>query len=136
MQTQRRFGRPVRIHPTVMIKHQICTQIGRELNHLNATVSEAIRVAQNLTLDDSPGRASAFLEVSKLEEQIAALTLCNSLEGRIARRGAVNAALDAKDERRALALAARYANESEEVGQELADIFRVFNSTSKQLASS
>jgi hypothetical protein len=53
----------------------------------------------------------AWSEVSTLEEQLAALLRVCTQEGRIARRGAVRAALKARDYSRAEELACRYATE-------------------------
>jgi len=71
-------------------------------------VSEAIRRAE--TLDDlgAPGAATAFLDVSLLEEKIAEALPATDPEGSLARRGAVRAALSAREFGRARQLVERY----------------------------
>lgn len=56
---------------------------------------------------DEPIREQ-WQEISSLEEQVASLRPASDLEGAIARRGAVTAALSADDPARALSLAKRY----------------------------
>ena len=78
---------------------------------LNALVSGAIWRAEQLDelgLETAP---SAWMEVSKLEEEIAKITPAKEAEGRIARRGAVRAAFQANDPVRARELVERYTAE-------------------------
>jgi hypothetical protein len=74
---------------------------------LNTLVTEAIWRAEELEgLGIHP--ASAWKEVSKLEEQLAKAFPVSEAQGRIARRGAVDAALKGGDYDRAQALADAY----------------------------
>lgn len=79
---------------------------------LNVLVSGAIWRAEQLDELGLDSAASAWSEVSKLEEEIAKLVPAKEAEGRIARRGAVRAALKANDHARARELADRYATEN------------------------
>ncbi|MBM4031360.1 MAG: hypothetical protein FJ291_06185 [Planctomycetes bacterium] len=76
---------------------------------LNALVSGAIWRAEQLDELGADTAASAWKEVSQLEEEIAKIVPAKEAEGRIARRGAVRAALKANDHLRARDLAERYA---------------------------
>ncbi len=71
-------------------------------------ITEAIRRAE--TLDDlhAPGARSAHLDVSLLEEKIAEMLPVSDPEGALARRGAVRAALAAKEIVRAQQLTQRF----------------------------
>jgi hypothetical protein len=75
---------------------------------LNALVSGAIWRAEQLEERGVGSASQAWIEVSQLEEQLAGLLPASEPEGRIARRGAVRAALKARDHARARALADRY----------------------------
>ena len=78
------------------------------LNELNQLVTEGIFVAERAVDQNSPKAKEADREVSRLEEEIASLKPASDLEGEIARRGAVRAAMNAGDTRRAIDLAATY----------------------------
>ena len=78
---------------------------------LYALVSGAIWRAEQLDELGLETANSAWGEVSKLEEEIAKIVPAKQTEGRIARRGAVRAALKAKDYVGARDLAALYAAE-------------------------
>ena len=81
-----------------------------ETDTLNSLVSGAIWRAEQLEAHQI--RASqAWAEVSSLEEELAKVLAVSEPEGRIARRGAVRAALKAADYTRAHALAESYAAE-------------------------
>lgn len=81
-----------------------------ETDTLNSLVSGAIWRAEQLEAHHI--RASqAWAEVSSLEEELAKVLAVSESEGRIARRGAVRAALKAADYIRAHALAESYAAE-------------------------
>ncbi len=73
---------------------------------LNGLVTEAILRAE--ALPPGPAATAAFSEVSQLEEAIACLTEKDSLEGSIARRGAITAALSAGCPYRAMSLTEAY----------------------------
>ena len=70
---------------------------------LNRQVTAAIFRAEHLPI--GPERHLAFVEVGRLEEAIAEICPQGTLEGDVARRGAVTAALSACDPLRALILA-------------------------------
>jgi hypothetical protein len=78
-----------------------------ETDELNTLVTEAIWRAEELDADDIAAR-QAWAEVSSIEEKLANALPASEPQGRIARRGAVQAALKAGDDVRAHALAARY----------------------------
>jgi hypothetical protein len=82
------------------------------LEILYPLVSEAIRRAE--TLDDlrAPGALSAYLDVSLLEEKVAEILPVSDPEGALARRGAVRAALAARELPRAQQLAERFLAEA------------------------
>jgi len=71
-------------------------------------VTEAIQRAETLEDLEAPGVHSAYLDVSKLEEKVAELLPASDPEGVLARRGAVRAAVAAKEFARARMLAERF----------------------------
>lgn len=75
-------------------------------------VTEAIRRAETLEDLGAPGTPAAFLDVSLLEEKIAETLPASDPEGALARRGAVRAALAARDLGRARQLAERFLAEA------------------------
>jgi len=77
---------------------------------LNLQVTEAILAAETLP-PGSPEAKVAFCRVSEIEEAIARQKAATSLEGFVARLGAVTAALSAGEPKRALELATRYERE-------------------------
>lgn len=81
-----------------------------ELDELNQAVTAAIFHAERLPPGDEA--ALAFREVSRLEEEIARITTPDKLQGAVARRGAVTAALSAGDWLRAMKLANDYLAQS------------------------
>ncbi|MGJ5221026.1 hypothetical protein ACQR16_32920, partial [Bradyrhizobium oligotrophicum] len=74
-------------------------------------VTEAIRRAESLDGLDAAAAIGAYLEVSLLEEQIALLLPPGDVEGAIARRGAVRAAISARDFARATELVSKFSQE-------------------------
>lgn len=78
---------------------------------LNSSVTLAIFRAERFPLP-SPEREMAFVEVSRLEEEIASICPSGTLEGDVARRGAITAAISSHDWLRATVLAERYLLES------------------------
>ncbi len=79
------------------------------LDDLYARVSDAIRRSEKHQAEGLARDAmAAFLEVSLLEEEIAAILPASDPEGALARQGAVTAALDAGDVTRAMAQARYY----------------------------
>jgi hypothetical protein len=83
-----------------------------DLDSLNARASGAIWQAEQLDAR-SPDAATAWAEVSRLEEELARHQAVTLPEGRIARRGAVRAALKAGNRRRAISLVQAYVSEAE-----------------------
>jgi hypothetical protein len=67
-----------------------------ETDTLNALVSGAIWRAEQLETHGIPSAPQAWAEVSSLEEELAKALPVSESEGRIARRGAVRAALKAE----------------------------------------
>ena len=78
---------------------------------LNALVTSAIWRAQQLEAHGIGSAPQAWAEVSSIEEELAKTYPISQGEGRIARRGAVRAALKAGDYTRAQDLSDSYANE-------------------------
>lgn len=76
-------------------------------------VTEAIRRAETLEDLGAPGTSLAYLDLSLLEERIAETLPACDPEGALARRGAVRAALAARDMERARRLVERYLAEPE-----------------------
>jgi hypothetical protein len=78
-----------------------------EIDTLNTLVTDAIWRAEEL---ESRGISAslAWAEVSSIEEELAKAHPVSGAQGRIARRGAVRAALKSGDYARAYALADRY----------------------------
>jgi hypothetical protein len=79
------------------------------LDMLNLLVTEAIFRAEALARTGSKDAASAYAEVSRYEDALAALHPADDVEGAVARTGAVTAALRAGQYERARDLATRYA---------------------------
>jgi hypothetical protein len=82
-----------------------------EADVLNTLVSGAIWRAEQLEAHGIRPASQAWAEVSSLEEELAKAIPASESEGRIARRGAVRAALKAGDFSRANALTDRYVAE-------------------------
>lgn len=80
---------------------------------LNTLVTSAIWRAEQLEEQGIGSVPLAWAEVSSLEEELAKALPASQPEGRIARRGAVRAALKARDFARAQALAERYLAEKD-----------------------
>jgi hypothetical protein len=80
---------------------------------LNTLVTGAIWRAEQLEEQGVPSAPLAWAEVSSLEEELAKALPASQPEGRIARRGAVRAALKARDFTRAQALTEAYLAEKD-----------------------
>lgn len=93
------------------------------LDDLYMLVTEAILRSDTLADLGAPGAAAAYLDVSRLEEEIAKLLAVSDPEGALARRGAVRAALKGGDHVRARSLTDRYLAEPD-VTQDLRNDFR------------
>ena len=82
-----------------------------DVDTLNSLVTGAIWRAEQLDDSGLETACSAWSEVSRWEEELAKLSPAKEPEGRIARDGAVRAALKAKDPVRAQELVERYVAE-------------------------
>jgi hypothetical protein len=80
---------------------------------LNSLVSSAIWRAEQLEGRGISAATQAWLEVSSVEGELAKVLPATESEGRIARRGAVRAALKAKDHCRAENLVKTYSDEDQ-----------------------
>lgn len=97
------------------------------LDVLYPLITEAIRRAETLEDLQAPGARSAYLDVSLLEEKVAEVLPASDPEGAIARRGAVRAALTARDLARAQRLAERFiaeAGDEAELSSELLELLK------------
>jgi len=83
-----------------------------DVDALNALVTGAIWRAEQMDELGVETAVPAWAEVSRLEEELAKVLPFKDAEGRIARRGAVRAALKARDHARAQDLAQRYTVEA------------------------
>jgi hypothetical protein len=79
-----------------------------EVDTLNTLVTDAIWRAEELESCGRSSAAVAWAEVSTIEEDLARAHSVSEVQGRIARRGAVTAALKARDYTRAYALVDGY----------------------------
>lgn len=83
--------------------------MSRTLTQLNSEVTDAILAAERLERSGVTVESRrAWQEVSRIEEAIAGELAAKTLQGAIARCGAVSAAFSAEDWARVSALAARY----------------------------
>lgn len=82
-----------------------------DVDSLHTLVTGAIWRAEQLEDRGAESAAVAWKEVSLIEEELANALAVSEPEGRIARRGAVGAALSAGDYARAEALVQRYTSE-------------------------
>ena len=101
---------------------------------LNALVSGAIWRAEQLDELGLDTANSAWKEVSKLEEEIAKIVPTKEAEGRIARRGAVRAALKANDHVRARDLFDRYTAEEGVPRALRSDLRKMLRAEAKELS--
>jgi hypothetical protein len=105
------------------------------LELLYPEVSEAIRRAEILEDRGDPGASSAYLDVSLIEERIAEALPASDPEGALARRGAVRAALAAKDLARAQQLVERFLAEVGDNAELQAELLRLSADLYRQLAT-
>lgn len=106
-----------------------------ETDTLNALVTGAIWRAEQLEAHGLRPAAQAWSEVSSLEEELAKAIPVSESEGRLARRGAVRAALKAADYARALALADVYSGEETAPKSLKAALRKMLNEDAQELAS-
>lgn len=83
-----------------------------DLEILYPLITEAIRRAETLEDLRAPGVHAAYLDVSLLEEKVAEVLPACDPEGALARRGAVRAALAARELTRARELSDRFLTEA------------------------
>ncbi len=95
------------------------------LDTLYPLVTEAIRRAEALDELGAPGAQTAYRDVSILEEKIAGLLPVSNTEGLIARRGAVRAAISARDFQRAETLASQFVSDARMPTPALAEFERM-----------
>lgn len=98
---------------------------------LDVAVTVAIDRAERLPADSSEARA-AYAEVSSIEEALAALHPAMSVEGAVARVGAITAALRASQWARAEALAQRYLSDAQLAAARRAQIEEAFRTMTPQ----
>ena len=84
-----------------------------DIETLYPLVTEAIRKAEVYEDIGAPGAMDAHRDVSLLEERVAKLLPASKVEGAIARRGAVRAAVAAHDFDRAQMLVEQYCGEAD-----------------------
>jgi hypothetical protein len=102
------------------------------LNFLYLLVAEAIRRTEILEDLRAPGMHTAYSEVSLLEEKVAELLPASDPEGALARRGAVRAALAARELGRAQKLAERFLAEADAELQ--VSLHSLFDETDRSMA--
>jgi hypothetical protein len=110
--------------------HGTCGHTGgarmTRLDDLYTLVTDAIFRAERLERSGQAREtALAYLEVSRLEEEIAAAVPASDVEGAIARRGVVTAALSAGDYVRAREIAERFAGEANAPRELVAELRRL-----------
>jgi hypothetical protein len=81
------------------------------LRILYPKVTGAIMRAENAEARGDPAARQAYLEVSRIEEEISTYLPTSDSQGALARRGAVRAAIFAADTERAKMLAERFSRE-------------------------
>jgi hypothetical protein len=107
-----------------------------KIEELYPLVSEAIRRAETLEDLGAPGTCSAYQDVSLLEEKVAEILPASDPEGALARRGAVRAALAAKELARAQQLAERFLAEAGGDAAELrAELLRLSEQADRSAAA-
>lgn len=101
---------------------------------LNTLVTGAIWRAEQLEEHGVGSAPLAWAEVSSLEEELAKVLPASQPEGRIARRGAVRAALKSRDFARAQALAKRYLAEKDATRNLRASLRQLLEEDARTLA--
>src|SRR5690606_33475554 len=111
--------------------HVAAGSMTMNLDELNTRVTELIYRAKNL--QEGLERTQVFHDISVCEEQIAKLLGANLLDGRLARLGAVTAAISANDPRRAVELATTYIAEPQQ-DKELLRLLKNFKKVAEGIA--
>jgi hypothetical protein len=104
------------------------------IEFLYPLVTEAIRRAETLEDLRAPGVYTAYFDVSLLEEKVAEFLPASDPEGALARRGAVRAALAARELGRAQQLAERFLAEADANAELKAGLRRLFAETEHSTA--
>jgi hypothetical protein len=104
------------------------------LEFLYPLVTEAIRRAETLEDLRAPGAHKAYSDVSLLEEKVAEFLPASDPEGALARRGAVRAALAAREPIRAQQLAERFLTETDADAELRAGLRSLFEETDRSTA--
>ena len=104
------------------------------LDFLYPLVTEAIRRAEILEDLRAPGVHTAYADVSLLEEKVAELLPASNPEGALARRGAVRAALAARELGRAQQLAERFLAEADAAAELQLSIRSLFEERDRSTA--
>jgi len=104
-----------------------------ETDTLNSLVTGAIWRAEQLEAHGIGSAPQAWSEVSSLEEELAKVISVSESEGRIARRGAVRAALKAGEYARAHALAGSYAAEGAAPGSLKAGLRKILEEDARAM---
>jgi len=105
------------------------------IEFLYSLITEAIRRAEVLEDLRAPGARSAHLDVSLLEEKIAEILPTSDPEGGLARRGAVRAALAARETARAQQLAERFLAEAGANEDLRADLLQLLEQAERSIAN-
>jgi len=104
------------------------------LDFLYPLITEAIRRAETLEDLRAPGARSAHLDVSLLEEKIAEVLPASDPEGALARRGAVRAALAAREIARAQQLAERFIGEAGKDAELQSELLQLLEQAEREVA--
>lgn len=101
--------------------------VAERVHELHLRVTAAIIESERIRPTGTPESLAAYAKVSALEEAIAGITDGKSLEGWVARTGAIRAAMVAGDPSRAMELATRFLTEDvqADVRKELLEMQRV-----------
>ncbi len=106
-----------------------------DIEQLYPLVSEAIRRAETLEDLGAPGKCSAYLDVSLLEEKVAEVLPASDPEGALARRGAVRAAVAAQELGRAQQLVERFLAEAGDAADLRAELRRFLEQADRSAAA-
>jgi hypothetical protein len=98
-------------------------------------ITEAIQRAETLEDLHAPGTHSAYLDVSLLEERVTEILSSSDPEGALARRGAVRAALAAREFARARLLSKRFLAEAETAAELRDELQRLLEQADDALAA-
>ncbi len=106
-----------------------------DIETLYPLITEAIRRAETLEDLRAPGVHAAYLDVSLLEEKVAEVLPASDPEGALARRGAVRAALAARERTRAQQLANRFLAEAGSDAELQTDLRQLLEQAERSVAA-